>query len=194
MPGILEFQTIGNCSLDTPLFPQTLISFIDWISPIHSSSTCSFLGIPIDSLYQHLVPLRSLSLSSSTLLHLIFFFSNTQDEFILFYFIFIGWRLIALQYCSGFCHTLTWNSHGFTFILHPDPPSHLPPHPIPLLHLILTSFCLIENQHSWFPFALLLWMLHKVLSPQRDELWVTYGTIHPLFLCPGFRSFGLVVH
>ena len=41
-----------------------------------------------------------------------------------FSFIFISWRLIALQYCSGFCHTLTWISHGFTCIPHPDPPSH----------------------------------------------------------------------
>ena len=43
---------------------------------------------------------------------------------ILFYFIFL--------YCSGFCHTLTWISHGFTCVPHPDPPSHLPLHPIPL--------------------------------------------------------------
>ena len=43
-----------------------------------------------------------------------------------FSFIFISWRLITLQYCSGFCHTLTWISHGFTCVLHPDPPSHLP--------------------------------------------------------------------
>ena len=27
--------------------------------------------------------------------------------------------------CSGFCHTLKWNSHGFTCVPHPDPPSHL---------------------------------------------------------------------
>ena len=46
-----------------------------------------------------------------------------------FFFIFISWRLITLQYCSGFCHTLTWISHGFTCVPHPDPPSHLPPHP-----------------------------------------------------------------
>ena len=46
-------------------------------------------------------------------------------------FICISWRLITLQYCSGFCHTLTWISHGFTRILHPDPPSHLPLHLIP---------------------------------------------------------------
>ena len=43
--------------------------------------------------------------------------------------IFISWRLITLQYCSGFCHTLTWISHGFTYVPHPELPSHLPPHP-----------------------------------------------------------------
>ena len=52
--------------------------------------------------------------------------------FFFFPFIFISWRLITLQYCSGFCHTLTWISHGFTCVPHPDPPSHLPLHPIPL--------------------------------------------------------------
>ena len=39
-----------------------------------------------------------------------------------FSFIFISWRLITLQCCSGFCHTLTWISHGVTCIPHPDPP------------------------------------------------------------------------
>ena len=29
---------------------------------------------------------------------------------------FISWRLITLQYCSGFCHTLTWISHGFSYM------------------------------------------------------------------------------
>ena len=51
--------------------------------------------------------------------------------FFIFYF-FISWRLITLQYCSGFCHTLKWISHRFTCAPHPDPPSHLPLHPIPL--------------------------------------------------------------
>ena len=49
-----------------------------------------------------------------------------------FLFIFISWRLITLQYCSGFCHTLTWISHGFTCIPHPNPASYLPLQPIPL--------------------------------------------------------------
>ena len=50
----------------------------------------------------------------------------------IFSFIFISWRLITLQYCSGFCHTLTWISHGFTCIPHPDLLSHLPLYPVPL--------------------------------------------------------------
>ena len=46
------------------------------------------------------------------------------------YFIYFNWRLITLQYCSGFCHTLTWISHGNTCVPHPETPSHLSPHPI----------------------------------------------------------------
>ena len=37
-------------------------------------------------------------------------------------FIFFSWRLITLQYCSGVFHRVTWISHGFTCIPHPDPP------------------------------------------------------------------------
>ena len=55
-----------------------------------------------------------------------------QIEFFFFPFIFISWMAINLQYCSGVCHTLTWISHGFTCIPHPDPPSHLAVYPIPL--------------------------------------------------------------
>ena len=54
------------------------------------------------------------------------------NPLLLFSFIFISWRLITLQYCSGFCHTLTWISHGFTCIRHPDLPTHLPHHQNPL--------------------------------------------------------------
>ena len=60
------------------------------------------------------------------------FFVVVLFLFLFFPFIFISWRLITLQYGSGFCHTLTWISHGFTYIPHPDPPSHLPLHSIPL--------------------------------------------------------------
>ena len=33
-----------------------------------------------------------------------------------------------------FCHTSTWIRHGCTRVPHPEPPSQLPPHTIPLGH------------------------------------------------------------
>ena len=48
------------------------------------------------------------------------------SSFFFFFFFFIFFI------CSGFGHTLKWISHGFTCVPHPDPPSHLPLHPIPL--------------------------------------------------------------
>ena len=48
-----------------------------------------------------------------------------------FFFFFFFLLLFYFFYCSGFCHTLTWLSLGYTCIPHPDPPSHLPLHPIP---------------------------------------------------------------
>ena len=61
-----------------------------------------------------------------------FFLLSTLFIYVFFSFIFISWRLITLQYWSGFCHTLTWISHGVTCVPHSDSPSHLPLHPIPL--------------------------------------------------------------
>ena len=51
-------------------------------------------------------------------------------DFLKYKFIYFNWRLITLQYCSGFCHTLTWISHRYTRVPHPECPSLLPPHTI----------------------------------------------------------------
>ena len=45
--------------------------------------------------------------------------------YFLFFLIYFSWRLITLQYCSGFCHTLMSISPGCTCVPHPEPP--LPP-------------------------------------------------------------------
>ena len=66
---------------------------------------------------------------SSAYLRLLIFLPATF--FSLFFFFNFIWRLITLQYCGGFSHTLTSISHGCTCVPHPDPPSHLPPNPIP---------------------------------------------------------------
>ena len=55
-----------------------------------------------------------------------FFFFFVVRFYLFISFIFISWRLITSQHCSGFCHTLTWISHGVTCIPHPGPPSHHP--------------------------------------------------------------------
>ena len=36
--------------------------------------------------------------------------------------IYFNWRLITLQYCGSFCHSLTWISHGCTCVTHREPP------------------------------------------------------------------------
>ena len=48
-------------------------------------------------------------------------FQGQSVKFILI--IYFNWRLITLQYCGGFCHTLTWISHGCAY----DPWSEPPP-------------------------------------------------------------------
>ena len=87
--------------------------------PIINLRTPTQTSISWDPLYLFLVSSPFFPLSVS----FFFFFLS---------FIFISWKLITFQYCSGFCHTLTRISHGFTCVPHPDPPSHLPLHPIPL--------------------------------------------------------------
>ena len=47
------------------------------------------------------------------------------------------WRIIAVQYCFGFCHTSTWISHRYTYVP-PSWSSLLPLNPFPLL-LVVTE-------------------------------------------------------
>ena len=75
--------------------------------------------------------------------------SSLTTKIFFFPFIFISWMLITLQYCSGSCHTLTWISHGFTCAPHPDPPSHLPPHPIPLGHPSAPALSTCLKHPTW---------------------------------------------
>ena len=96
------------------IFMQKLISY----------HICMFLLIPSRPRLNLGITLSPIEVKSEGWQVLLLFFP----------FIFISWRLITLQYYSGFCHTLTWISHGVTCIPHPDPLSHLPLHPIPLGH------------------------------------------------------------
>ena len=117
------------CPLPTPWACSNSRPLSQWCHPTISSSVIHFFSclqcVPASGsfLMSQLFISGGQSIGASASASVLFFF---------FSFFFISWRLITLQYCSGFCHTLTWISHGFTCIPHPDPPSHLPLYPIPL--------------------------------------------------------------
>ena len=94
--------------------------------------------------------------------------------------IYFNWRLITLQYCSGFCHTLTWISHRCTCVPHPEPPSHLPPHPIPQGHPsapALSTLSHASNLDWWSVSHMIIYMFqchslksHPHLLPQSPKV------------------------
>ena len=60
-----------------------------------------------------------------------------------------------------FCHTLTWIHHGCTRVPPPEPPSHFPPHPIPLGHPsapALSTLYHASNLDWWFVSHMIIYM------------------------------------
>ena len=73
---------------------------------------------------------KAFSLSPLSMMLVVDFISSVLRVFKKFLF---NWRLITLQYCGGFYHTLTWISYGCTCVPHPEPPpTSSPSHPFGL--------------------------------------------------------------
>ena len=129
---------------------------------------------------------------------------NATCHFLFFFnvFIYFNWRLISLQYCSGFCRTLTWISHGCTCAPHSERPSHLPPHPIPLGHPsapALSTLSHASNLDWWSVSHMVIYMFqccspkpsHRLPLPQSPKVCslslglvccLAYSVIIPIFL------------
>ena len=94
-------------------------------------------------------PTQGLNLGTSHCRRILHCLSHQRRPgFLLFFFsfIFISWRLITSQHCSGFCHTLTWISHGVTCIPHPNPPSRPWTSQYVMVNRVLFALPLL-----WFP-------------------------------------------
>ena len=89
--------------------------------------------------------------------HCWFLFIIDFDWFFQNLFIF-NWRIIALQYCIGFCHMSAWISHRHTYV--PQ-----------LLNLPLTSYPVIE---SWSVFIFLLLVLLEIQWHQQESVCSVY--------------------
>ena len=110
-------------------------------------------------------------------------------------FISFNWRLITLQYCVDFCHTLTWIGPGVHVFPHPEPLSHLPPHPIPLgcpSAPALSTLFHVSNLDWWSVSHMVIHMFqvyslkssHPRLLPQSPKVCSLYLC---LFCCLAYR-------
>ena len=133
--GLQETQT-SHLSAISISQKERKLKFLDFqvffCSSLHALTLC----FPCKLWYTNIASLQNYKPpAGSTWLWELFSFFFFWELFSYFFsptFIFISWKLITLHYWSGFCHTLTWISHGFPCVPHPYPPSSLPLHPIPL--------------------------------------------------------------
>ena len=98
---------------------------------------------------------------------------NKMSHWFYFYLFIFNWRIIALHYGAGFCHTSAWASHRCVWIYISPPswgsPSYLPAHPTPLgCHRALALSSLHHNSKS--PLA----------------IYFTYGSVYVSMLLSQF--------
>ena len=133
--------------------------------------------------------------------HYIYYCGQESNSIFLNEFIYFNWRLITLQYCIGFAI----NQHESATGVHvppPEPPSHLPPHTIPLGHPSAPARSILYHASNLdWPFVsyMILYMFqcyspkssHPLLLPQSPKdcsihlclfCYLTYRVIIIIFL------------
>ena len=147
-----------------------VVTYMFWILILHSDTTLA-----------------------DTSSHSIGCLSIDVEETILF-FICFNWRLITLQYCGGFCHTLTWISHGCTCVPRLEPPFNIPPHPIPQDHPsapALSTLSHTSNLDWWSISHMIIYMFQCYsLKSSHPHLLPQSPKVYSLHLC----LFGYLVY
>ena len=118
--------------------------------------------------------------NSSYQLSLFFFFSGSRTLLVSFFlkFIFISWKLITLQYYSGFCHTVIWINHGFTHVPHPDPPSHFSPsHPSGSSQCTSPEHLSHASNLDWWSVSPLIIYMFRCLINKIKWFWINICNI-----------------
>ena len=70
-----------------------------------------------------------------------------------------------------FCHTSTWIHHGCTRVPHPEPPSHLPPHSIPLGHPSAPALSILYHALNldWWLISHMILYMFQCHSPKSSH-------------------------
>ena len=87
-------------------------------------------------------------------------------------YIYFNWRLISLQY--WFCDTSTWICHGCTRVPCPEPPSHLPPHIIPLGHPSAPAPSILYRTSTGNSFLIWYYTCFNVIPPNHPTLSLSH--------------------
>ena len=106
------------------------------------------------------------------------FFSGmcALSQFFIYLFLFFNINLFILiggyfTILYWFCHISTWIRHGCTHVPHPEPPSHLSPHTIPLGHPSAPAPSILYpalNLDWWFISRVILYMF-QCHSPKSSH-------------------------
>ena len=85
-----------------------------------------------------------------------------------------------------FCHTSTWIHHGCTHVPYPEPPSHLPPHPIPQGHPSAPALSACLMYWTWTGDLFHIWYytcFNAILSNHPSLTFSQSPKVSSLHLC-----------
>ena len=73
-----------------------------------------------------------------------------------------------------YCHPSTWICHGYTHVPHPEPPSHLLPHPIPQGHPSAPALSTLSHASNldWRSISYMIIYIFQCYCLKSSHLWL----------------------